>query len=99
MSRSRFILTGCSAIIAVGIGLFMYMIPSRSRALLIAEREFGKYCVQERVSRESFQLEEPSRDDEHGWVFDYSSTSTPKHAVRVYVMRGAKTEIHRMRDD
>ena len=96
----RYVIAVCAILLAVGgVLLFTSRGLSRSRATQIAEGELASYCAGERLPRGTFQLQEATEDDAHRWAFDFASTSTSKHAVRIYVTRNGRTETHRMKDE
>ena len=98
--NKRYVIAICVVLLAAGsVLLFNPGGLSRSKATQIAEAELVRYSVGERLPSGAFRLQEAVEDDTHRWAFDFASTSTPTHAVRIYVARTGSTEIHRMKDE
>ncbi|SRR5258706_8891100 len=98
--NKRYAITICVVLFAAG--SFLLFTPSglsRSEAIQIAGTELAKYCASERLRSDTFRLQEAIEDKTHRWAFDFASTSTPTHTVRIYVARSGSTEIHRMKDE
>ncbi len=66
------------------------------KAEKIAAQGLVDYCTAERMSVTNFSKPTMTSDVEHSWIFDFESSTTPKHSVRIYVYKSRKTDTHRM---
>jgi hypothetical protein len=71
---------------------------SRQQATIIASEEVRQYSSEVGLSSDDFGS--PKIGSEGGvWMFDYSTTSPPRHLLRIYI-RGVKSvEVHKLIED
>lgn len=66
---------------------------SKADADMLALQRLEEYCKKQSLRTSDFLRPEITRD-EGRWLFDYTSNTTPKHFVRIYVENGGRTEFH-----
>ena len=66
------------------------------KAEKIATQRLADYCTTERLSVTNFSKPTMTSDAEHPWIFDFESSTTPKHSIRIYVYKSGRTDTHRM---
>ena len=71
-------------------------VVTTKKAEKIAAQRLADYCTTEKMSVTNFSKPTIISDAEHPWIFDFESTTTPKHSVRIYVYKSGKTDTHRM---
>jgi hypothetical protein len=69
---------------------------TETEARRLAEQRLDVYAQAERLDPAAFGNPEISSEPGHPWVFDYTSDTSPRHLVRIYVDSWADVEIHRM---
>ena len=69
---------------------------SKDKAGQIAASRLKEYCKQEGLVIARFSKPEISSDEKHPWIFDYTSNTSPRHLIRIYIDRYGNAEIHRM---
>jgi len=71
-------------------------VVTTKKAEKIAAQRLADYCTAERMSVTNFSKPTMTSDAEHQWIFDFESSTTPKHSVRIYVYKSGKADTHRM---
>jgi hypothetical protein len=72
--------------------------PSEADARRLAAKALSQYSTRERRWREAFAPPTLSADGRYPWVFDYTSSTRPRHLVRIYVDSSGHVELHRLVD-
>lgn len=69
---------------------------TESDAGRLAEQRIQDYAEKENLDRARFGSPTASSERGHPWIFDYTSDTTPRHQIRIYVNSAEDVEIHRM---
>lgn len=64
----------------------------------LAQRSIEEYAKAEMLASSAFGAPNISSEPGHEWVFDYSSNTSPRHLVRIYVDASGKVEVNRLVD-
>jgi len=72
------------------------LVVTTKKAETIAAQRLADYCTTEKMSVTNFSKPTMTSDEKHPWIFDFVSSTTPKHSVRIYVNKNGKTDMHRM---
>jgi len=62
----------------------------------LAEQRISAYAKAEDLDRAMFREPTISSEEGHPWIFDYMSTTKPRHLVRIYVDSRKDVAIHRL---
>jgi hypothetical protein len=68
---------------------------SRIEAQAIATKKLQEYCEREGISTTQFPAPDVHSSQEVPWIFDYTSTTTPRHFVRVHIDECGIVELSR----
>jgi hypothetical protein len=70
--------------------------PSEADARRLADAALVEYRTRERLPPNAFGPPTLSAEGRYPWVFDYTSTTRPRHLVRIYVDSSGHVELHRL---
>jgi len=68
---------------------------TETEARALAEQRLNDYAQAERLDLAAFGKPKISSERGHPWIFDYTSGTSPRHLVRIYVDSREDVEIHR----
>ena len=68
-------------------------------ARTITKKRIEEYALSEHLDPKTFREVSVTSDSAHRWIFDFESSTTPKHLVRIYVKSNGVAEMHRMIDE
>jgi hypothetical protein len=95
ITKIIFLITFCTVVFLIIAGCENATIAKNS-AEEIAKTKLEEYCKNEKLELSQFSAPEISTNNKYPWIFDYVSSSTPKHLVRIYVGSDGTSEIHRL---
>lgn len=71
---------------------------SEDEATQLAQDRIDEYARAESLASSAFGKPSISSEPGHKWIFDYTSDTSPRHLVRIYVDARDKVEVTRMID-
>jgi hypothetical protein len=71
-------------------------IRSEAQARELSRQRLEEYAGAEHLDPKTFREIKLTSDHTHSWIFDFESTTAPRHLVRIYVSRKGAVEINRM---
>lgn len=71
-------------------------VRSEAQARQLSRQRVEEYASTEHLDPKAFLEVKLTSDQTHSWIFDFESTTVPRHLVRIYVSRNGALEVNRM---